>query len=253
MKALIGYTGFVGSNLLKQASFDCLYNSKNIEEIKGNKFSQVFCAGAPAVKWKANQDPYSDWNSITSLINNLKEIECERFILVSTVDVYKDPNNVTEDSEVDESLLDAYGKHRFYLEQFVEDKFPKTNIVRLPGLFGDGLKKNIIYDFLHNNCIDMINCENVFQFYNLDRIYRDIMLIIQNDIARVNFGTEPVSVKEVASFAFNINFNNTTEKMPVYYDMRTKYSTLFNSNSPGYIDSKENILNQIKEFVERFN
>ncbi|OXM86530.1 NAD(P)-dependent oxidoreductase [Paenibacillus rigui] len=252
MKGLIGYTGFVGSNLLKQTSFDCLYNSKNIQEIRGKGFSQVICAGAPAVKWKANQDPESDWNSIKSLMSSLKEIDCERFILISTVDVYKNPYNVTEDSVVDDSLLDAYGKHRYYLEQFVGDIFKNTHIVRLPGLFGDGLKKNIIYDFLHNNCLEMINCDNVFQFYNLDRIYKDITVIIQNDITKVNFGTEPVSVKEVASSAFNINFENKTEKLPVYYDMKTKYSNLFDSNSYGYIDSKENILNQIKEFVERY-
>ncbi len=38
MRALIGHTGFVGSNLLKQAEFDRCYNSKNIEEIVDEQF-----------------------------------------------------------------------------------------------------------------------------------------------------------------------------------------------------------------------
>ena len=33
--ALIGYTGFVGSNLLRQRAFDATFNSKNIEQISG--------------------------------------------------------------------------------------------------------------------------------------------------------------------------------------------------------------------------
>jgi len=33
--ALIGYTGFVGGNLLAQRGFDALFNSRNIEEIAG--------------------------------------------------------------------------------------------------------------------------------------------------------------------------------------------------------------------------
>lgn len=47
-KALIGYTGFVGTTLLKQTKFDDFYRSTNINDIKGKKFDLVVCAGAPA-------------------------------------------------------------------------------------------------------------------------------------------------------------------------------------------------------------
>jgi hypothetical protein len=33
--ALIGYTGFIGSNLARQFDFDDFYNSKNIDDIAG--------------------------------------------------------------------------------------------------------------------------------------------------------------------------------------------------------------------------
>ena len=36
MNALIGYTGFVGSNISNQIKFDFLFNSKNIHEILNN-------------------------------------------------------------------------------------------------------------------------------------------------------------------------------------------------------------------------
>ena len=35
IKALVGYTGFVGSNLCLSESFEKLYNSKNIDEAFG--------------------------------------------------------------------------------------------------------------------------------------------------------------------------------------------------------------------------
>ena len=42
--ALIGYTGFVGMNILQQKPFMFLYNSKNIEEIKGKEFDLIVCS-----------------------------------------------------------------------------------------------------------------------------------------------------------------------------------------------------------------
>lgn len=55
--ALVGYSGFVGSVLLKQKKFNALYRSTNIDEIKNRSFDTVVCAGAPAVKWLANKYP----------------------------------------------------------------------------------------------------------------------------------------------------------------------------------------------------
>jgi putative intracellular protease/amidase len=59
-KALIGYTGFVGSNLQTQIKFDDFYNSKNIQDIKNKEYDVVYCAGAPAANWIANQKPTED-------------------------------------------------------------------------------------------------------------------------------------------------------------------------------------------------
>ena len=42
--ALIGYTGFVGGNILRQKPFKYLYNTKNIEDIKQKKFNLIVCS-----------------------------------------------------------------------------------------------------------------------------------------------------------------------------------------------------------------
>ncbi|PLR84336.1 NAD-dependent epimerase/dehydratase family protein [Bacillus sp. V33-4] len=250
MRGLIGYTGFVGSTLLRQTTFDRLYNSKNINDIKGEKFKFLICAGASAVKWKANKFPEEDLASIELLISNLKEVECDEFVLISTVDVYNAPNGVNESTEIDINSLSPYGKHRYMLEKFANQHFPKVTILRLPGLFGTGLKKNVIYDFIHDNCIDLIHSENVFQFYNLERLYKDLQIVLKSNISLVNLATEPVSVNEVSKYAFDKEFNQITDNNPVFYDMRTLYSDYFNSNNKNYISSKKEVLEDIRKFVE---
>lgn len=248
-RCLIGYTGFVGGNLKSQALFDELYNSSNISDIRGKEFELIVCAGAPAAKWIANRNPEDDLRNINFLINNLKQVRAHRFILISTVDVYKQPVNVNEDTPTDALNHQPYGKHRFYLEEFIRDAFSKHNIIRLHGLFGNGLKKNVIYDFINNNCLEMIHCDSVFQFYNLNRLFSDIDIVLRNDLPIVNFSTQPVSIKELAAEVFGIDFKNRTEMPPVFYDVRSKYSKLFNSKLEYYMFSKEEVLGQIRNFV----
>jgi hypothetical protein len=65
--ALVGHTGFVGGTLLRQRSFDDLYNSRNVEALAGKTYDLVACAAAPGVKWKANQEPEQDLASIRRL------------------------------------------------------------------------------------------------------------------------------------------------------------------------------------------
>jgi len=89
--ALVGFSGFVGSTLRKQAEFSSLYRSTNIQDIKNKKFDVVFCAGAPAQKWLANRDPKNDLKNISALIECLKTVRCNQFVLISTVDVFNPP------------------------------------------------------------------------------------------------------------------------------------------------------------------
>ena len=123
-------------------------------------------------------------------------------------------------------------------------------VVRLPGLFGKGMKKNIIYDFLHNNLLDKINNGSVFQFYNLEHLWQDIQSAIKHDLKVVNFATEPTSVAEVATTAFDFEFTQTQNA--VKYDIRTKYYQLFDGIQPGYLYNKSQVLLKLKEFATNF-
>jgi dTDP-4-dehydrorhamnose reductase len=247
-KALIGYTGFVGSNLLGQIEFDKIFNSKNIEKIENENFDLVVCAAPSATKWKANLYPKRDFEEINGLINNLKKINTGIYIQISTVDIYDKPLNVNEDFSVESEDLNPYGKNRFHLEEFVRHNFEKYLVVRLPALFGPGIKKNFIFDMIHNNCLELTDKDSEFQFYCLNNLWADISVAIQNSIKTLNITSEPISACDIAMNCFGRDFLNTTEKPPVKYDVRSKYDYLFNGKN-GYMYNRRTIIKELKEFV----
>lgn len=227
MNSLIGFSGFVGSTLLKQTSFEDLYRSSNIAEIEGKSFDLVVCAGAPAQKWIANREPEADRQKIEALIGHLKTIRCKTFVLISTVDVFKKPVGVDEDTPVDESGLHAYGLHRRLLETFVQSHFPDHLIVRLPGLVGPGLRKNVIFDFLNDNNLQAIDSRGVFQFYPMINLWYDIQIARTAGIKLLHLTAQPLSVADICEQGFGKFFSNALANSAATYDMQTKHAKLF--------------------------
>lgn len=251
-EALIGYTGFVGGNLNAQHEFSHKYNTKNIDDIDGREFDLVVSAATYAEMWKINQDPEGDLAQINGLIDHLKTIKTKQFVLISTVGVYKAPNGADEDAELETEGLPPYGANRIVLENFVRDNFEQSLIVRLPGLFGDGLKKNVIFDLLNNNMVEKIHSQGVYQYYNLGNIWQDIQTALDNDLSLVNFATEPVRTDELAAYCFGLeNFDQAPEGVkPARWDMYSKHAEVYDGTAP-YLYSKQRVLDDIKAFVAR--
>lgn len=249
MKALIGYTGFVGSTLQKQTKFDAFFRSTNISEIENKSFDFVVCAAAPAQKWIANREPENDLQKIDNLINHLKKIKCETFVLISTVDVFMKAIDVDESTKVDETNLHAYGKHRRKLEMFVESHFPNHLIVRLPGLVGPGLRKNVIFDFLNENETFKIDSRGKFQFYPMVNLWYDINIALEKKLKLVHLTAEPISVEQVASEGFGIKFKNILSNQPATYNFKSLYTNIFNG-SKSYQYSLRETIQAIRSYAQ---
>ena len=247
--ALIGFSGFVGQTLLKQRAFEKLYRSTNIAEVDSECFETVVCCGAPAQKWLANLNPEQDRRNIETLISHLQTIQCKTFVLISTVDVFTQALGVDEDSPVDEAGLDAYGLNRRLLEKFVERQFSHHLIVRLPGLVGPGLRKNVIYDFLTNNNIQDIDSRGVFQFYPMVNLWYDIETALEAGLKLVHLNAAPISVSVVAWQGFGTDFDNRLGKTPASYDMQTKYAALFGA-SGHYLYSVRETLQAVRAYAQ---
>lgn len=250
--ALIGYTGFVGGNFDAQHEFSHKFNTSNINDIDGQEFDLVVSAATYAEMWKINQDPEGDAAQIQGLIDHLRTVKASRFVLISTVGVYRAPNGADEDTPLDTDGLPPYGVNRIPLENFVRDNFEQSLIVRLPGLFGDGLKKNVIFDLMNGNMVEKIHSRGVYQYYDLGNIWKDVSTALEAGLDTINLATEPVRTDELAAYCFGMEgFDQQPEGVkPAFWDMHSKHAALY-GGTPPYLYSKQQVLDGIKAFVDR--
>jgi dTDP-4-dehydrorhamnose reductase len=186
---------------------------------------------------------------IEGLIAHLKTITCNTFVLISTVDVFKDPIGADEDKAIDESGLHAYGFHRRLLEKFVESHFPHYLIVRLPGLIGPGLRKNIIFDLLNENELSAIDSRGIFQFYPMANLWRDIKISLNAGLKLVHLTAEPISVSDISAQCFGRSFNQVCTNKPIFYDLRTKYAKIFGT-SGCYQYSRSETIHAVRAYAQ---
>lgn len=245
-RMLVGYTGFVGSNLTQQMEFDHLVNSKNIAEFAGTEVDELIISAGDARKWLANKEPENDMKHINKLFDDVSKIKSKKVVLFSTVDVYEDKKGVYEGSF--EVANQPYGKHRWQFEQQVSAHFDKVNVVRLPGLFGNGLKKNIIFDIIVGKDIRGFNPNSAFQWFHLDDLKKVIDYCENKKISELNVTAEPVSVAELCN-SVNVDLALLDENAPlVKYDICSKYASEYSGVSD-YLYSKQDTLEQITKYI----
>jgi hypothetical protein len=303
-KMLVGYTGFVGSNIYAKGDFDGIYNSKNIQEAYGKNPDLLIYSGLRAEKFLANNAPEKDLKLIYGAEKNIEKINPKKLILISTIDVLKKPINVDEDVEIETIGLQAYGYNRYQLECWVRENYPDALIIRLPGLYGINLKKNFIYDFINIipsmlkeekmkelllknsdlteyyklgdngfykltdinenqkkelrnilksiqfTALNFTDSRNVYQFYPLERLWKDIKICLENNIKLWHPATEPISASELYAALTGETFENEILDKSLKYNFKTKYFKEFNGHN-GYIMSKKEILEDIKKFIKK--
>ncbi len=303
MNAIVGFTGFVGSNLYTPDRFQAAYNSKNIGEAWGTEPDLLVYAGVRAEKYLANHDPEKDLENIRQAERNIERIRPCRLVLISTVDVLKHPAGADETSEIDTEGLHPYGLHRYFLEQWVREYRPDALVVRLPGLFGKNLKKNFIYDLIHVipsmlkaekfaelaereprlaayypaeengfrravipdgeqetvkgifeglgfSALNFTDSRSRFQFYPLSRLWEDLQTAAEHSLRLLHLATEPVTAGELYRSLTGKEFVNELAAEPACYDFRTCHAGLFGGDM-GYLCGKEEIIREIREFVNR--
>jgi len=246
--ALIGYTGFVGSNLARQHEFAGLYRSSNIASIRGKEFDTLVFSAAQAKKWWANLHPAEDWAGIQAALSPLATVRARQVVLISTIDVLPNGMSADESTDCKSDAHHDYGKHRLRLEQELSGQFESVTIVRLPALFGEGLKKNVIFDLLTDNQLEKIQPESSFQYYDLERLWSDIERVRSSGTRLIHLFPEPVSTESILARFFPGKVVGGDALPAQHYDYRTRYSALF-GRSDGYIFGREEVLERLGRFI----
>ncbi len=243
---LIGYTGFVGGVLKAAGDYTYFYNSKNIDAIKGAAFDTLVCSATPATKWLANKEPEQDWQSIQRLMEALVRVTARQFFLISTVDVFQQPVGVDENSLVPTEGLPPYGAHRYAFEQFVRARFPAATILRLPALFGPGLKKNALYDLLHDHEIEKVPRDGVFQWYNVRRLPDDMQRAA--GLPLVHLVTEPLPLSRIVDELFPEKSGCGKPGAAARYDLHTVHAARFGGNG-AYVADAATVMRELATYV----
>jgi sugar phosphate isomerase/epimerase len=200
----------------------------------------------PAAKWQVNQNPEPDEALVYYFRDLLKTVQVKEFILISTIDVYgaQDHDGVSDEDSVPRPD-NYYGKHRFMFEQEVRNIFADALIVRLPGLFGKGLKKNCIYDFVKNNRTEFILTNSSFQWYDMSGLVQDIEMALDKGLKLVNFFPEPLDTSIIMDIAKKVGFKFTEPadqvKRGATYHIKSKFG--------GYLYDKETVARRLHVYL----
>ena len=248
MDALIGHTGFVGSNLAKAHGFEACFNSSNIADATDRSFELLVCAGVRAEKWIANKDEVSDMARIEELMKVLRTVKAEQAVLISTTDVYADTQGRTEQDDIDIEENQPYGRNRALFEIAFRKRFPNALIIRLPGLFGPGLKKNVVHDLIKDHEVEKINTDGVHQYYDVRWLWKDINIAIDEGIQTLNIATPPIKVRELGRQVFGVDYVNPAPN-PAQYDMQSEHAGDW-GESGSYLYSLDAVLAAMREFVQ---
>lgn len=246
--ALIGHTGFIGGNLARQRAFEAGYRSTDIHTLKGRRYRRIVCAGAPAVKWKANQEPAADRANLQRLLDALGACDADEVVLISTVDVFASPRGVTE-SDDPHGPNHAYGTHRLELEDFVRDRFPRVLVARLPGVFGPGLRKNVLFDLWANHRTAFVDPASMFQWYDVTRLAGDLDRALAAGLELVHLAPEPVPTAQILQRYFPQRAVGEPSDEPVRYDLRTEHAAVYGADGP-WIEDAATSLDRIGAWLE---
>lgn len=215
MHSLVGYTGFVGGNIAAKHNFDGLYNSRNIESAFGTQPDLLVYSGIPAEMFLANNNPAADLALIETAAENIRKIAPKRLVLISSIAVLDDVNGVDEDCKNNTDRLTAYGINRYKLEEMVREIVSDCHVVRLPALFGKGLKKNFIYDII-NFFPTMLNKIKFDEFSAKEPLFRECYEIQNNGFYKLSVSAERKPELRSAFERLNFSALNFTDSRSVF-------------------------------------
>lgn len=211
---LVGSTGFVGGNLMAKHNFTAACHSSDVAAQYGTRPSLCVYAGVPAAMFLANADPEADLAVMEAARQNLQKIAPQEVVLISSIAVYADSRGKDEDDEPDTENLSAYGRNRLQLEHWVREDFPDALIVRLPALYGQGLKKNFLYD-LRTMTPSLLKPEKYHELAQKSELVRDGYTLADNGFYKCNGAVDAAALR--AFFAAN-DFNALA-----FTDSRSRY------------------------------
>lgn len=198
---VLGGAGFVGSAYCRL--FDSLdvravaVTRNNYENLRGTACAVLINANGNSQKFVATRDPLWDFDaSVRSVAASLEDFRAERYVFLSSGDVYPDtaaPAVTEERQPIDLARISRYGLHKYLAEELVRTVHPRWLVVRMGGFVGPGLRKNAIFDMLTGAPV-WLAPQSELQFIDTLAAARLVWSVVEAGAANeiVNLGAEGV-------------------------------------------------------------
>jgi nucleoside-diphosphate-sugar epimerase len=207
----VGAYGFVGSALVRILSLlghDCVsIDRDNYSAMVGTTGDVLVNANGNSAKYLAERDPVGEIDrSVTSVMRSCLDFTVDRYVLLSSADVYpcqSDPRQNSERAEIALENLSVYGLNKYLAECVVRNRCARWVILRLGGLLGPGLRKNPVFDLLTGQPL-RVHPDSAFGYIHTEEVARIVAHLLQqpaaNEVLNV-CGQGVVSVRELSAWA----------------------------------------------------
>ena len=237
---VLGGNGFVGSAIVEEARRHGYQvhaiGRANYDKHIGTHCNLLINANGNSKKYLASQEPKTEFDlSVRTVQHSLVDFPAERYVYLSTIDVYPDHTNPTHNHEtasIDPAKLSRYGCHKYLAEQLVQHYSKHWLILRMGGFVGSGLKKNSIYDMLKNSPL-RVHPDSCYQYLpnrTLAHILFDLLdqKKLHNEIVNTA-GDGIIKLREIASLIPQYKLSDTPQNAtPEHYEINiTKLKSLY--------------------------
>jgi len=166
---ILGGKGFVGSELAKALEKDykvVVIDRENYKLHLEEHFSIFINANGNSRKYWAEENPKDDFQaSVVSVYNTLKDFRFDKYIYISSIDVYH-PETV-------------YSRNKILAEEVLQTNLKPTEILilRLGAVIGKEMKKGALYDAINSGKL-YVTKDSELQFINIEEIKKFIQLAV---------------------------------------------------------------------------
>ena len=184
---VLGGKGFVGSAIVREGQRRGWHvtsvDKEDYTSAIGTSVEVLINANGNSKKFLSNKEPKLDFDmSVRSVAESLHDFKYQKYVYLSTIDVYPTKDNPAENHEqatIDPTRISRYGHHKWLAEQLVTYNAASWLLIRMGGFIGPGLWKNGIYDLLTGSPL-RVHPDSAYQYQHTDALASAVFTLIEN-------------------------------------------------------------------------
>lgn len=170
----------------------------------GQRCDVLINANGNSRKYLADKNPIQEFSESTfSVRKSLEDFKFNKYILISSGEVYSQGQAKKEDIILNGTTQSTYGFHKYLAELCVQHVAKNWLIVRQSGFVGPKMVKNAVYDVINAEQL-WVHPDSHFQYIHTDQSAELIFNLINKKVSNQIFNLSSlgtISVNEIMQLA----------------------------------------------------